>query len=68
MQSVGGCQSTLDLYEACIVSSLPSNTGTWVEISDEPVKLLDKLQDTFGKVCLRFQPLLKVPASGQRWA
>ena len=59
MQSVGGCQFALDLYEACIVSSLLSNAGTWVEISDESVKLLDKLQDTFGKV------LLALPASAQ---
>ena len=56
---MGGCQSALDLYEACIVSSLLSNAGTWVEISDESVKLLDKLQDTFEKV------LFALPASAQ---
>ena len=59
MQSVGACQSALDLYETCIIPSLLSNAGTWVEISDESVKLLDKIQDTFGKV------LLSLPASAQ---
>ena len=38
IQSVGGCQFALDLYEACIVSSLLSNAGTWVEISDESAR------------------------------
>ena len=57
MQSVGGCQSALDLYESCILPSLLSNAGTWVEISNKAVKMLDSLQDTFGKV------LLSLPAS-----
>ena len=59
MQSVGGCQSALDLYETCIIPSLLSNAGTRVEISDKSVKLLDKIQDTLGKV------LLLLPASAQ---
>ena len=49
----------MDLYESCILPSLLSNAGTWVEISNEAVKMLDSLQDTFGKV------LLSLPASAQ---
>ena len=59
MQSLGGCQAALDLYESCLVPSLLSNAGTWVEISNKAVKMLDSLQATFGKV------LLSLPASAQ---
>ena len=59
MQAVGGCQSALDLYESCLIPSLLTNAGTWVEISEEAIKMLDRIQDTFGRV------LLALPLSAQ---
>ena len=52
MQAVGGCQSALDLYESCLIPSLLTNAGTWVEISEEAIKMLDRVQDNFGRVLL----------------
>jgi hypothetical protein len=60
MQSVGGCQAALDMYEACIIPSLLTNAGTWVEISEGAIEMLDDLQDTFGRV------LLSLPLSTPR--
>ena len=60
MQAVGGMQSAIELYEACIIPSLLSNAGSVVDMSQEAVDKLDKLQDTFGRV------LLSLPQSAQR--
>jgi hypothetical protein len=52
MQGVGGCQSAIDMYEACIIPSLLSNAGTWVEMDEAAINKLDDLQDTFGRALL----------------
>ena len=59
MQTVDGCQSAFNLFKACIIPSLLSHTGTWVEIDKKTVKMLNNFQDTFGKV------LLSLPSSAQ---
>jgi hypothetical protein len=60
MQGVGGCQSAIDIYESCIIPSLLTNAGTWVQMSEEAVNRLDDLQDTFGRA------LLSLPLSAPR--
>ena len=60
MQAVGGCQSALDLYDSCIIPSLLTNDGTWVEMSEKAVNMLDSTQDTFARV------LLALPISAPR--
>jgi hypothetical protein len=60
MQAVAGCQSAIDLYESCLIPSLLTNAGTWVEISDEAISMLDAIQDTFGRA------LLALPISAPR--
>ena len=57
---MGGCQSAIDIYESCIIPSLLTNAGTWVQMSEESVNRLDDLQDTFGRV------LLSLPLSAPR--
>ena len=52
MQGVGGCQSAIDMYEACIIPSLLSNAGTWVEMDEAAFNKLNNLQDTFGRALL----------------
>ena len=42
MQVVGGMTAAIDLYESCIVSSLLTNSGTWTEIRDAEIELLDE--------------------------
>ena len=50
-------KAAIDLYESCIASSLLTNSGTWTEITDKEIKLLDDQQDTFCRA------LLQVPLS-----
>ena len=62
MQAVGGMRAAIDLYECCIVSSLLSNSGTWTEISEQEIKLLDEQQNTFCRALLQL-PLSTPKAS-----
>ena len=57
MQVVGGMKAAIELYESCIVSSLLTNSGTWTDITDKEIKLLEDQQDTFCRA------LLQVPVS-----
>ena len=57
MQVVGGMRAAINIYKSCIVSSLLTNSGTWTEITDREIKLLDDIQDTFCRA------LLQVPLS-----
>ena len=50
MQSVGGMEAAIDLYETCIVSSLIANCATWLDIKKDTEDRLDGLQDLFGRV------------------
>ena len=60
MQGVGGAQSAIDMFETCIVSSLLTNAGTWVEMKEESINRLDDIQDTFSRA------LLSLPLSAPR--
>ena len=62
MQSVGGMEAAIDLYESCIVPSLIANCSTWLDIKKDTEDRLDGLQDLFGRV------LLKLPQSTPRLA
>ena len=57
MQTIGGMEAAIDLYESCIVPSLLSNASTWMEVRKETEEKLDGLQDLLGRV------LLQVPQS-----
>ena len=62
MQTIGGMEAAIDLYESCIVPSLLSNASTWMEVRKETVERLDGLQDLLGRV------LLQVPQSTPKLA
>ena len=62
MQSVGGIEAAIDLYESCVVPSLLANCATWLDIKQQTVDRLDSIQDLFGRV------LLQVPLSSPRLA
>ena len=74
MQSVGGMTAAIDLYESCIVPSLLSNSGTWTEIGEAEIELLDEKQDTFCRALLQLpksttKPSLRASLGllGMRW-
>ena len=46
-QVVGGVLGAIQLYEACIVSSLLNNCSTWLGMKEEQYKLLDACQYDF---------------------
>ena len=48
------------MYESCIIPSLLTNAGTWVEMKEETITRLDNMQDTFSRA------LLALPLSAQR--
>ena len=62
MQTIGGMEASIDLYEACIIPSLLSNCSSWLEIDQKCEDKLDAIQDLFGRV------LLQVPKSTPRLA
>ena len=53
MQSIGGMEAAIDLYESCIVPSLLSNAATWMEVKKDTEEKLDALQELFGRVLLQ---------------
>ena len=61
LQLLGGMVGAIALWEACILSSLLTNCGTWTNISEEPIKKLDDLQNL-----LNLLNLLKLPHSTPR--
>jgi hypothetical protein len=62
MDVVGGMLAAIDLFNVCIVSSLLSNSGTWIGIKLKSIERLDALQNMF--VC----QLLHLPPSTPRVA
>jgi hypothetical protein len=62
MQSIGGTEAAIDLYESCIVPSLLSNAATWMEVRKDTEEKLDALQELFGRV------LLQIPQSTPKLA
>ena len=59
-QLVGGVLGAIELYEACIVSSLLSSCSTWLGIKEEQYKLLDACQYDF------LRALLQLPVSAPK--
>ena len=57
MQMVGGSMSAFDLWEAAVLPALLYNSETWVEITQNTVDNLEKLQHYFVRL------LLQVPES-----
>ena len=64
MQAVGGCQAAIELYESCLIPSLLTNAGTWVEITEEAISIRTLLDDSSW----HFLFLHKELASEQPWA
>ena len=62
MQSIGGIEAAIDLYESSIVPSLLANCATWLNMDKKIEDKLDSIQDLFGRV------LLKAPQSTPRLA
>ena len=57
---IGGVLGAIQLYEACIVSSLINNCSTWLGIKEEQYKLLDSWQYEF------LRALLQLPVSAPK--
>ena len=55
INSVGGLQAGLDIWEISILPSLLNNCQTWVNISEASIKLLETLQNNM------YRTLLSVP-------
>ena len=51
-QSISGSTGALDLWEMSVLPMLLNNAGTWTEISDESVNLLEELQNMFVRVIM----------------
>ena len=56
-QVVGGVLGAINLFDACVVSSLLNNSSTWIGINDDHYKLLDNYLYDF------LRALLQLPGS-----
>ena len=52
VSAAGGVQVGLNMWELSVIPFLLNNAGTWIDILDEAIRELDKLQELF----LRFLP------------
>ena len=50
---MGGFDTALMLWETCCIPSLMHGAGTWVEISSQTEKQLNKLQNWFARLIWR---------------
>ena len=48
----GGMETALMLWETCCIPSLMHGAGTWVEMTSETVKRLNKIQNYFVRLVL----------------
>ena len=55
-QRVGGFQTTLTLWEACVIPSLTYNCSTWVGMGRKEERALAELQDYFLRLMLGTGP------------
>ena len=62
MQCIGGLGSAFDLWELAVLPSLLNNSETWTEISEEALKQLENLQDTFLRSILQTPQTTPKPA------
>ena len=61
MQVVGGAVGAIKVFEACIVSSLLNNAGTWIGITEKQEKQLDSFQNEFVRALLRLPASTPLP-------
>ena len=52
----GGMESALLLWEVCVVPSLLSGAGNWVEMNHKTEKRLNKIQLDFTRLVLQVGP------------
>ena len=67
MQSVGGCQSALDLYEACITPPCSATPGHGLRSTRRPSRCLTPFRTPLGRFCSPSLLPPKVLACGQLW-
>ena len=74
MQTVGGMEGSIHIWEAAIIPSLLNNSGTWTDISEDTIKKLDALQNLFVLTLLKLPHSTPVPTLrgvlsllGMRW-
>ena len=65
MQSIGGLQTAIDLWELSIIPSLLNNSETWMEIADKAIQLLEELQNMFVRAILRVP--ISTPKPALKW-
>ena len=58
-------ETALQLWESCCISSLLHGAGTWVEISDQTIKILNSLQQWFVRLILQVGP--GTPLAALQW-
>jgi hypothetical protein len=51
-QCMGGAAGALELWELSVIPMLLNNAGTWTEISESSIEILDELQNMFVRVIL----------------
>ena len=51
-QCIGGTMGALDLWELSVLPMLLNNAGTWTEISDDSIELLEELQNMFVRLLM----------------
>ena len=62
MQAIGGMAGAWELWEAGICASLLSNCSTWVKMSKEAFKKLNKFQNQFLRMIYACPPSTPLPA------
>ena len=62
VNAVGGLLAGLELWEMAILPSLLNNCQTWINISDESIKILEDLQNTMYRTLLSVPRTCPIPA------
>ena len=64
-QCIGGFMAAIDLWELAIIPTLLYNAGTWTEIDDDTIEILEELQLFFLRMIL--QVPVSTPKASLRW-
>ena len=51
-QSIGGTVGAFDLWELSVIPMLLNNAGTWTEISEVSIEMLENLQNLFVRLLM----------------
>ena len=51
-QSIGGTVGAFDLWELSVIPMLLNNAGTWIELSEESIEMLENLQNLFVRLLM----------------